>query len=392
MDNMLLETIYRYYENVASKGSTPLSKFEYYIMSLTNKKLQLIDRLEKNFITEIPGARLIKHILGLVEQNILNTYITDIDKLINYFLPNKDLFDGIYDTIRTNKTYHRLFCSPNNVFDPEEFILPISKANYIDELPLDKPWAYWQNEKAVRVINHDSNEYTLDIKNGLRFYIDPPFFIIIGIDSIVLTFMYHKYLEANKEEEFPLQTFIYKFVLIPLLNDLQDIWIRNQINQIIDIVKSGEYEKIDTLSDNVRNFSDYNYIGSNYKGVIKELTEPIKKLQQGNFNVKSVLESLHLSNPIVSLYDHMTTVYNECRLPELKQYEASMYLRDMLDVKLLLKLFLLNDSSSETKNLLIRIRRDLARFKRTKFWQNTKYDLIREIIREDLDQLEELIN
>lgn len=389
---MLLKTIYRYYENTPSKGTIPLPKYDDYIIMLSNRKIQLTDRLNKGYITEIDGARLIKHILGLIEHGILRNYISDLDKLLNYFIPNKDLFDGIFDTVRTNKKYHALFCSPSNIFNPDEFILPISKFNYINELPLDKPWSYWTNEKPVRIISHDSNEYTLDIVNGIKFNIDPPYFITIGIDTIVLTFMYHKYIEANPDEEFPLQTFIYRYVTIPLLNDLQDIWLRNQISHIVDVVSSGEYDRLDELYDSVKIFSDYNYIGSNYRSVLKEITEPIKKLQRGNFNVRSILDSMYLSNPTISLFQNIQILHNECRLPELRQYEVSSYLKNMDTVKLLLKLFMLNRNSSETKNLLIRINRDIDRFHRNKFWQNSKENIIRDLIKEDIEEMKETIS
>jgi hypothetical protein len=216
--------------------------------------------------------------------------------------------------------------------------------------------------------------------------------MVIGIDTIVLTFMYHKYIEANPKELFPLQTFIYNYVIIPLLNDLQDIWLRNQISHIVDMVSSGNYDRINELSDKVKNFSDYNYIGSNYKGMIKEITDSIQKLQKGNFNVRSILDSMYLSNPTVSLFQHIEMLHKEWRLPELRQYEVSTYLKDMYVVKLLLKLFMLNKDSSESKNLMIRINRDIDRFHRNKFWQNSKQPIVKEIIKDDLEEIKKLIN
>jgi hypothetical protein len=85
-------------------------------------------------------------------------------------------------------------------------------------------------------------------------------------------------------------------------------------------------------------------------------------------------------------------LHKEWRLPELRQYEVSTYLKDMYVVKLLLKLFMLNKDSSESKNLMIRINRDIDRFHRNKFWQNSKQPIVKEIIKDDLEEIKKLIN
>lgn len=383
---MLLESVYNHFRSHSAVGSITLNKYELYVMNLNNRKKLRQDRLTKNTFIETNGIRLLKHILSLIDFNILDAMSIDIERLSNYFEPQKRVFDELFDPIHTGKTFENMFVSSDNIYETKEYLVPIDSTNRLKQLPLDEDWNFWSSLRPLKILSCDTDEYTIDLRTGYIRYRDiPPFFMVIGIDSILLSFMYYKYRLAHPDINYPMQRFLYEHVFLNLMDDLQDIWL---LNLMTDIVKNiaEKNESVSVLKYS-KSSDEYRYLGSNLLRVLTELEQQFAKVQNGQVNVYGVLNSLYLSDPSKNLLDIIMDYLKNYYISDMRQYFSYVYLKDWTLITLIIEMYLLNKDSTDSKNVIKRINREIKKYRRSKLWENEKDTLVRDTIEEHINDI-----
>jgi hypothetical protein len=276
---------------------------------------------------------------------------------------------NIFDANSTGNIYRNTF-SKSDLFRITEFILPVESTNYIKTLPLDKDWSHWDNLRPLRLIDHNSNEFTLNvIKDRVRFKTNPPSYAVFTIDPILLGFMYFKYLkEHNFEPPYSPQLYLHRYVTIGLMDDMQDLWLRNELLYLFTIDDFKDFDIYRGMK--ASNDGLYNYVGLQYTSAMKNVWEEIQKIKDGRSRPEKFLGSLELVSGSVA--EICKNLMDEVHIPYLRQYTWQRYVRDRRWVELIIKAFMINPDYHNT----IRLKRILfikgQVVERTRFWDQIR--------------------
>jgi hypothetical protein len=203
--------------------------------------------------------------------------------------------------------------------------------------------------------------------------------------------MYFKYVEYTEQSEdviLPIQQFIHRYVIDKLMDDLQDIWLRNEIYRLFTLESSNDITK-DHLSDSLVD-QTYSYVGLQYETAMKEVWKKIQDIRTRKTKPEEFLHSIQLTNNNLVNYIHNILQYTH--IPFLRQYTWQRYLRDATWVDLILDTFLLDTSRQSTKNLLKYLVRKQPTIERSRFWDNIHDPLIKNDVKDrityELEKLE----
>lgn len=387
---MLLEYMKKFIINDTTYNSNILTHYNNYISTLVVRGALLKDRHYAFGGSETKGVTILKHILSLVDLKYLKSLPNDFERFTNYFDRVKRDWMEIYDNNATNNVYKKTFIT-KKLYTCMEYLLPCECEDPLSLYPMDKDWSSWMTAKPLRCIDHNSNEYTTNILNDqIAFKILTPNYAVFTLDPILLGFMYFKYVEYTEQSEdviLPIQQFIHRYVIDKLMDDLQDIWLRNEIYRLFTLESSNDITK-DHLSDSLVD-QTYSYVGLQYETAMKEVWKKIQDIRTRKTKPEEFLHSIQLTNNNLVNYIHNILQYTH--IPFLRQYTWQRYLRDATWVDLILDTFLLDTSRQSTKNLLKYLVRKQPTIERSRFWDNIHDPLIKNDVKDRITyQLEKL--
>ena len=322
------------------------------------------------------GINAMRHILG--SAHIEEMFHMDSD--FQRYMYLTDIRERLEDIISPNdgngRVYREAFCTgPGTIL---EAVVPIQCEDYQILTPFDQGWEGWKNAQALRLLNHDSPEYTLmAMTDRLRFYKDSPTYAIFGIDIVILVLQWFHYCLdkgiSGVEDEDP-APFLHDYVTVWLVTDAQDIWIRNRAHDLI--TDSG----VSDPEDFVYNAS-FGYVGKRYPA-FKDCILKIKTMVE-NRNLRAVDAFSSIPMP---RGDYSSWLINRMRyayIPNYRQFLWMKYLRDMEDIRLLFTMHGLQPKSPSSVSFRRMVYRELKSMKNSRFWDNCRQGDIREIVEQD---------
>jgi len=387
---MILNELTSYFmpNEISAYGSNVFNKYNNYLLTISVKKDELMVRHEMADGYEHEGIGLLKHILSVVDIDYLKRINNDYERY-TFYLKNihKDL-SNIFDTVATNKTYKNTFIQRKG-FGTTEYIIPTERMNYIKDLPMGEEWDQWIDIKPIRLLDHNSNEYTLNVlQDRVSFKALQPSYAIISIDPIALAFMYYKFLDAHDfSSPMSTQVFLHRYVISKFMDDLQDIWLRNQFLSLFDIENEQEISKLNINTIVFNNM--YGFVGHQYKDAMISIYRVMDDVRQRKRRPETLIKSLILSRSSIS--DYMSDIYTKAHIPPLRQYMWQVYLKDMRWVEFILKTYMLQPDYVNTRNMIKKLRIETEKLVRTRFWTNIRHILTRNIVEEHFNEMYELI-
>lgn len=380
---MLLEYIKEFYDPDTTYSKVIIPRYDRYVTTLTTRSTILRDRHLKAQGYEAKGIQILKQIITLLDLPYLKKQSNDFDRYQNYFSNVQRDWMQIFDTNVSGNMYRKTFIE-SGIFDTTEFLLPVTAENHISILPLDQDWHDWETLRPVRIIDHDSHEYTLNVlKDRIKFKLDTPSYAVFTIDPLMLGFMYFKYLQSEDfTPELSPQIWLHKYVIINLDMDLQDIWLRNEISYLLglnDIQDLDVYRPSNSAADSM-----YGYIGLQYETVMKKLYDTVEKLRSNRIRPEAFLNSIELTDRNFSTY--CNDILTQTHIPHLRQYLWQRYVRDMKWVELIFKVFMTNKNYSNTKRMLKLLRIRVQRMERQRFWDHIRDGLVKEQIKQHFEE------
>ena len=337
---------------------------------------------------ETMGMQLLRYIINFVDYNwMTKNYNNDYDRYTYYVRFIKEDLENIFDQVSTGRSFYNYFVN-NNLGKVDEYILPCEDINTILNLPMNKSWEEWEKVRPVRLMDHGSSEFTVNMFNDrFKFSKISPEYAIITIDVIALIFKYYKYLTIAPEND-PNNNaygksdrrFIHSYVIIPMLKDLIDCFLINQI----DIVSKSTKEEIEQRTSLSLVYDiQFGFIGSRYQEACRYLHKEIMRLTASDVN-----PTLFLSGPLLmdnkSIVDRIEYTVDNLYIPNLRQYEYYLYLRDRKILSLVTNLYKLTGDSFMFKNYSRKLKYKILKTIRNKCWLSIKNYRIREQVQSEL--------
>ena len=347
--------------------------WDQYLDDLTILRNELHRRYMLNYGADSRCLRILSMMAGETDINYLVKQKNDYDRYINYFFPSQQIWNDVFRPTKNGRAYKKVFYK-KGIYAPNEYLCPCDDVDHLKILPMNKPWEYWKHVKPVHIWYHDSNEYTLNmLENKIAFKHSIPTYSVVFIDSISLAFKYYKYITSDipEEGEKSLHNFVHRHVLSLLFQDLQDVWITNQVLNSIEMVKDPENEELMENIVNEKVDIRYGFRGTRFKEAIDRLTSRIYLIKQGNNRPQNFLSSkIYPSGSIIDKINY-SLIYLD--MPHLRQYEYVSFLRDWKYFTILYELNKLNLSNPMYRNLCQELRIYVRRYKNSRFW-NAIYD------------------
>lgn len=388
---MLLDYLKKYFAPDTAPGVVNIVKYENYLTTMIVRRTELLGRYMGAYGTETPGVRMLKHILGLVDIAYLKQLKNDYDRYTFYFkYIGKDLGD-IIDANGSVSMRKEMFIH-KHLFTAAEFIIPVSSEDHLKALPMMEDWEAWKDVRALRLVDHDSEEYTINtIQSNVRFRAIQPSYAVITIDPIILAFKYFKYRVAHEGDDADLitpQRFIHKHILNTLMMDLQDIWLRDQIINAFYVDKLSDLRTqtpANTTYDNM-----YGYVGLQYRSAMGDIWRVVQELKSGRIKPNMFFDSVSLSTG--SIKSHLITLLEENYIPPLRQFAWETYLRDMKWVELILLVYSANPNDVKGQTLRKAFRIKVNNLHRTQFWNNIHDIVTRTLVKDHITDIKLLLN
>lgn len=385
---MLLNFLKQFYHPEITPSPVNLAKLSNFMEGQWMKQLDIQSRYMKTSGVESHGVRLLEHILSVVDIDYLNSLSNDFDRFNYYFKFMEDNLVSIFDANSAKRTYTDMFIL-KGLFQTVEFLLPVSRANYIGTLPLGEEWFQWKSVLPVKLMDHDSLELSLDMTQGkLKFKGLQPTYAVIGIDPVSLCFKYFKYIQeygvhASKVE------FIHKHVLYGFFNDIQNIWLRNQCLAMLNITDATGIEK-PIMFDKT-----YGYIGSQYYDAMKNIMMLIDRVRSGKIKPYVFFHSIMMQSDtggMMNMADHLDKTLNESLIPPLRQYLWQAYMRDRSWIELIVRIFLENPRTTITQNMRKKLRAKMIMTANSKFWNNINDDSTKMLMMKHLRYIRSMLD
>lgn len=236
------------------------------------------------------GIRLLNHVINLIDWNWCSRQ-TDIDIYSNYLQSEKKNLEGLFSRVITGRNYANVFITKHLGKVPE-YLIPVEDVMTLSRLPFNSSWIEWSKVRPVKLVYHDSDEYTLDIiTDQIRFRESVPTFAVFTIDVIALVLMYLSWLREQKDKE-PLPEdelftsyFLHKYVISGLYYDLVDVWLLNQVKSVI----SGE--NVSDRYNDIERMQQYTFIGSRYVEAFEALELRVRQLRDKAITADSLMNS-----------------------------------------------------------------------------------------------------
>jgi len=371
-----------------AKINTP--KFKQYLKNLDSGTDRVLSRNRKFVKDPIPSAG-IDFINGLIiraDLKYLLKHSNDMDRFIRI---QKEYQGPAYsDFIRQYPIKESAFCY-SEIMKTTEYCLITDDYDLLDNLPIgSNAISEWAKIKPFRLISMYTTELRLDnAATRLRYEYLPPIEAVFSINIPALLMLYTKYRLLNPKE-FETTTnnypFIYRFCILPLLNDLKTTWITTIIRDIVsNKIVNPEY----TFDTSNLMFSDKSYFASaSIKQALKEIEDLIDKVIDGSTKPDVLVSSLNLSSNL-SIADAIGVTRDNYYISNGGvQYYWMTFIKEFAILSLVTDIYKLQYMSTRTDNLKKIMEIKSKRLNNTKFWQHVKNPMLKESIREKFESIQ----
>lgn len=384
----MLQALQSHFREMTPKA---LPIWEQYLNALNYQRDELKRRYMLNYGGNSRCVQVLKHILSLTDMDHLNLQKNDYDRYLNSLRFYRNSFKEIFDPVKNGCAYRKVFYDKKLLYSTSEYLCPIDTISYPSILPFQKNWYAWEKVKPVHIWYHNSEEYTLNfLKNSIAFKTEQPTHGIIFIDTISLIFKYYKYLMTDlpNEPEKTMHNFIHRHVLNTVFEDLEEIWLLNQILLCASIEDNAANYKDISL---IQKISDrqYGYITSRHEEAMNEILRAFKLIRTGQLRVNSFLSAKIF--PSGSILDRIEYSFKYLDVPHLIQYQYMEIMRDLPLLKLIITLYSWRPETVMYKALCRDLRILTQRIQNTKPWLKIFDSSIKGYIQQEMDKLYEKV-
>lgn len=354
------------------KLSTPriIPQWSQYLESLNLQKRQLKTRFLNSHGYESRGFRLLKQITDLIDPDFISYLLKQPDdyaRYLNGFLPLARESARLFQPVESGRAYRKMFYE-KGLFSTSEYFCPVDDVDHLSTLPMEEGWESWTEVQPVHLWYNDSPEYTMNVLKGrVEYKYTNPTFAIIFVDTIALMFKYYKYMTSQIDlgTEKTLHKFIHEHVFSFFFEDLQNIWVLNQV-LLCTQVPDGE-ETVDSLMVKIgASNRQYGYVGGRHQEAVEHLLDAMDDVRDGNIRVNSLLSSKLL--PSGSIIDRIYYSFKYLDVAHTQQLKYMRMLRDMPMVDLLLQMNGWRPDNEIYKSLVRDLRYQLKRLQSSKPW------------------------
>lgn len=341
---------------------------------------------------ETKGMSLLRYILSFVDMDYMFSQANNYDRYLYHARYIKKNLDNIYDRVQRGRGYFNMFFS-KEFATTEEFIMPIDDVNTIINLPLDtEDWNVWKYVKPVRLLSHDSLEFTTNLMNDtLHYGTITPTYAVISIDTIGLIFKYFSWYRHARQTEtaeelvnsVPQQYFLHKYVLCDLIWDSSDIWLINILSAMQGYLKEHDMSEFTKQYDTRSLQFDMHWgrIALNategFRTIGTLISESKKTFRPEGLLTSKVLFSGSINNRIRMITDRL-------QLPLYRPYEYLRWIRDKELFKLVIGIFQNRPELPTTTRLVYNVRKDMDRLIARRPWTNCQNVMLKDTIEDEI--------
>jgi hypothetical protein len=322
---------------------------------------------------------LMKRILNLIDYNYLFKQSNDFDRWSKYFTYMRNELQFLYDPVMNGKGYRNLIIT-GKTNDIINYIIPTTVGNVIRDLPIGQDWNYWQYTKALKLINHSSDEYTVDCSTDyIKFHYNQPVNVIVCLDVVILGFMYFHYLKKHNlnYKEYDNKTFLHRYLFLPLQYDLLEIYLIKIIKRLTTSMLIDE--SVEQVSYDILSITDPVVRPTSQMIVAcSDIIHGLKSIQYNSITSGQFLNSsILLDKSVIGLINHILAYYT---INEGRQYAGLTYLRDYDLFDIIFNVTMLNPNKSSVKTLLDKLYFHLQKLYLAKVWTYMANNTVRNFL------------
>lgn len=324
-------------------------------------------RIYKSLGHETRGVSLLRYILQFMDMDYMKRQANNYDRYLYHVRFIKKSLEETFDRVRRGAGYSNMFFNKSD-FSTSEYIVPAEDINTITNLPLEtNGWASWRKVRPLRLIAHDSNEYTINFLNDRFTYSDlPPSYAVLMLDVVALVFKYWSWYHtqrANEEaqdlaQDAPHQLFLHKYVLCDLIWDNADVWLLNTLANIQSAIADGSYDPAMIQHESLQTEQQYGRIHLGATAGFEYLVKLFQGMSQ-TYRPEGILNTRVLFSGTIS--NRINELLNRWDMPILEQYDYLRWLRDRQLIAFFINSFKAKKDYPPTKRLLYYFTKDFRR-------------------------------
>lgn len=387
----MLQSLQPYLKLTTSRSIPP---YQLWLKSQKGIIKERYNRLYGSIGHETRAVKMLRYILNFVDLEYLGRLANNYERYLYHLRYIKHSVDDIFDRVQRGRGYHNFFFSLNS-FDTEEFILPTEDVNAITNLPMDtESWEIWRHVRPVRLVAHDSNEFTINFLNDNFHYTTiPPSYAVIQIDIVALALKYWSWYNYGREfevakemaEQTPQLLFMHKYVLCDLVWDNANAWIINQLSRML------EYIQTHPANGSEREFNANSLeTDAQWGRIAMNATEGFRYLARlFSDTTTAIRPEAFISSKLLldsTLYNRVDMLLNRLSLPNLQQYQYLLWLRDKNLIKFIYGVYKLQPDLGATSQMNLALRRDFKRLVIRKPWLTCNNQLLKNQMEEEMNE------
>jgi hypothetical protein len=212
------------------------------------------------------------------------------------------------------------------------------------------------------------------------------------IDIVALALKYYSWYNYGRDLEMaqelaehnPQQLFMHKYVLCDLIWDNTNVWILNQLSNVLDFLDSHE-------ANEAKNFFDAKSleVDAQWGRIALNATEGFRYiarlLEDTDMSLKP--ESLISSRILLdsSIYGRCELLSDRLTVPNLSQYEYLLWIRDRQLIKFIWKVYKRRPSLGATSQIRLALKKDFKRIVLRKPWMVCNNVLLKNQMEEEMN-------
>ena len=379
----MLENLKKFCISTSNYTYNQLSKWNLLNGNVFLKMEEVTKRYENTAIlAPTNGALFLERILKVADPRWMaerydNFYIynTQIPSLLDHYKTTV-----LHPSIN-GKMYRNLF-SFSTIKEINEYVVLPEDNDWLQFLPLEsKDYTAWKHVQPLTLWWNDSYEQTFDIISvgNLRFYIYAPNFSMWILDTPALVLKAVQYFRSFPDGN--IDVYI-KDVIKKIPEMLMKLWFFKLQRDAVDIVLEKKTLQ-DILSLYKTRMSTYSYIGPNLEEALEELIVFFNGIKNG---IIKPIQAFGLSIKFSSDVNDLETKYN---LSHFHQYKAMLLLRDIPYIDYVIDVYSLNPDLPMTKELKLKLKLLISKWKNDIPLSFIKSELNREYIKRYLNKWQE---
>lgn len=341
--------------------------------SVLNYNMKRYEELDFN-LNEI--TKRLKSCVFAIDLKTINQFSSVIEIYLSYIEPMRFKIEAFWNSVFpiTNKGPWL------NNFNTCEVLIPVQSVDPLDNLPQDFSWENsWENIKPININYFDSIELSYNIINKLNFTLFQPsvFIFTVDINKFILKYLsYTKFVKDKEDLEKYVDNYVYKYLYLPLINDILNIWIFNIVDNCMRC-EEGLEEDILINSQNIKLTPP-----SVSKG-IKFLLNYKKEM----YNKNTIFEDFMATDFFdgKNLPTMITTYFNNYRTYDLMQYRHLQFLLELPYLRLIYSV-LKNNRDVKKKPIDIYFERGVLNYYNDKISNRFKNEDLKNFVENSLSQ------